>query len=82
MKNIRISTTYERLGEARVRLECLDLERSLSGDPLLGKSIEQRIVWRELLDLELQDVDEQIERICAEAQNLSRCPAESNAEPN
>jgi hypothetical protein len=30
-------------------------------------------VWRELLDLELQDIDDQIERICETAQNASGC---------
>jgi hypothetical protein len=29
--------------------------------------VEQRIIWRELLELELQDADEQIERISGAA---------------
>jgi hypothetical protein len=41
-------------------------------DPHLGKSAEERVIWRELLELELQDVDEQIERISAAVQNGSR----------
>ncbi len=70
MKDTGTRTIHERLAAARARLDLLELERSRSGDPLLGRAVEQRIVWRELLDLELQDVDEQIERICTAAQDI------------
>ena len=66
-----LHTIHERLAEARCHLQCLDRVRSFTGDPRFGKTIEQRIVWRELLDLELQDLDEQIERICESARSLS-----------
>lgn len=79
MQNVRVPTIHERLAEARLRLERLDLERLLSGDPLLDKAGEQRIVWRELLDLELQDFDEQVERICAATQNIAEYAAGSAA---
>ena len=39
------------------------LERVHRGDPSFNKTIEERIIWGELLELELQEVDEQIERI-------------------
>ena len=63
MRNARGSLHQERLAEAVTYLERLDLERIFHGDPNLGKPIEERIIWRELLDLELQDFDEQIERL-------------------
>ncbi|HZT32277.1 MAG TPA: hypothetical protein VFA33_20485 [Bryobacteraceae bacterium] len=81
MQKVRVPTIYERLAEGRARLQRLDLERSLSGDPLFGKAIEQRIVWRELLDLELQDFDEQIERICAATQDIGERGAGTSAPP-
>jgi len=75
MKNGGTVSIHERLAEARTRLDRLDRERSCSGNPLLGKAVELRIVWRELLDLELQDIDEQIERICGAVHNTSGCQA-------
>lgn len=57
----------DRLAEAVSWLEYLDRKRVLEGDPHYGKTIEERIIWRELLDLELQQVDEEIERLCANA---------------
>jgi hypothetical protein len=70
MKNARNPVLYERLAKAVAYLERLDVERFAHGDPNLGKSIEERIIWRELLDLELQDFDEQIEHLSEAAQNL------------
>jgi len=64
MDTLATSSLYERLAESRDRLERLDRERSRTGNRLLGKAVEQRIIWLELLDLELQDIDEQIERVC------------------
>jgi hypothetical protein len=40
--------------------------------PLFGKVVEVRVVWRELLELELHDVDEQIERISETVGNHAR----------
>ena len=51
------------MAKAAACLERLDEKRVVLGDPNLGKSIEERIIWRELLDLELQEFDEQIERL-------------------
>jgi len=70
VNNARISSLHERLVKAAACLERLDWERSSSGDPILGKVIEKRIVWRELLDLELQDFDEQIAHLLEVAHNL------------
>jgi hypothetical protein len=71
VKNIPKSKVHDRLIAARASLERIDRQRALSGDPHFGKAAEQSIVWRELFDLELQEFDEQIERICASARNLS-----------
>ena len=63
MNNARTSVVYERLAKAAVYLEGLDEERAAGADPNLGKAIEKRIIWRELLDLELQEFDQEIERL-------------------
>lgn len=65
------STTWQRLAEEKVRLEHLDAERTYRGDSGFGKATEDRIVWGELLDLELQDIDEQVSRICQAAGDAS-----------
>jgi hypothetical protein len=51
-----------RLSEGQAALERLDAERQRRGDPRLGKTAEDRIVWGELLELELQDIDERVSR--------------------
>ena len=63
MKSARMFVIHDRLAKAAACLERLDEERVVLGDPTLGKSVEERIIWRELLDLELQEFDEQIERL-------------------
>jgi hypothetical protein len=50
----------KRLREECTFLDRLDVERVERGDPKFGKTFEERIIWRELLDLELQAVDERI----------------------
>lgn len=55
--------TRQRLAEAFSLLEKFQLHRAYHRDPLLCRLVEDRIVWRELLDLELQEADQQIERI-------------------
>ena len=59
----------ERLGRAFSCLQDIELARRRRLDPHFGEWAEKRLIWRELLDLELQDVDEQIERISAAAAN-------------
>jgi hypothetical protein len=58
------STIRQRLAEGKACLEWLDAEQERRGDSGFEKATENRIVWRELLDLELQDVDDQVHRIC------------------
>lgn len=54
-----------RLTESFIRLQDIEFARMEWDDPLYAKALEDRIVWRELLDLELQDIDERIEEIFA-----------------
>ena len=53
-----------RLTEGKSCLERLDAERQHRGDSRFGKATEDRIVWGELIELELQEIDEQVSRIC------------------
>ncbi|MBL8209643.1 MAG: hypothetical protein JNK87_02975 [Bryobacterales bacterium] len=45
-------------------LEKLELLRDFSGDADLGAAEEQDVIQREILDLELSEVDSEIQRIC------------------
>jgi hypothetical protein len=63
------SPTHERLTRAFSRLQHIELARNEREDPRFEQAVEERIIWRELLELELQDVDEQIERISVAAGN-------------
>ena len=58
---------HKRLTVACDLLEKLDLQRAHRGDSKYGKSTEERIVWRELLDLELQEADQRMLEIAEEA---------------
>lgn len=53
------SARRARLAQEMARLDRLAAERELRNDSRFGKADEERIVWTELLDLELQDIDEQ-----------------------
>jgi hypothetical protein len=57
----------QRLAEAVVRLERLDAQRERRGDSSFGKTTENRIIWSELIELEMQEIDEQVSRICSSA---------------
>jgi len=57
------SPIRKRLAQEIAVLERLDAERDRLHDCRFGATTEQRIIWSELLDLELQDIDEQVERI-------------------
>jgi hypothetical protein len=70
VKNVENSSIHDRLEAGRISLEHLDGERAMSGDAKYGRAVEKRIVGRELFELELQDFDEQIERICESARVL------------
>ena len=58
------SRTHERLAEGFRTLEEIKVIRAMMQDPSLEKALERRIVYRELVELELQDMDDQLEWIC------------------
>jgi hypothetical protein len=62
--------TRRRLARAFSVLENIVWTRRRYQDPLFGKAAEERIVWRELLELELQSIDEHLDKISAEAGKL------------
>ena len=65
-RNARVpvpTPTRQRLTQAFSTLQGIQMMRDHLQEPRFGKAAEGRIVWRELVELELQDVDEQIERI-------------------
>jgi len=61
----RMHAARERLAEAVARLERLDAERERRCDSRFGRTAESRIIWGELIELELQEIDEQVNRICS-----------------
>lgn len=69
-----------RLVEGCKTLEALDRERRAQRNPLIGKAVEQRIIHRELLELELQDLDDQMDRIREATAEFER-HAEDRVEP-
>jgi len=62
--------TRRRLAQAFSILEDIELSRRDREDQLFGKAAEERILWRELLELELQSIDEHLDKISAEAGKL------------
>ena len=60
-------SSRQRLAEAVARIERLDAERERRGDSRFGRTTENRIIWGELLELEMQEIDEQVSRICSSA---------------
>jgi len=71
----------ERLAAEVAALEQLDSERARYHDFRLGKLAEDRIVWGELIDLELQDIDEQVSRIIRATGAKPRAALESHVRP-
>ncbi|MBS1857695.1 MAG: hypothetical protein JST11_20165 [Acidobacteria bacterium] len=69
----------QRLLEEKEFLDRLDRERASAGDSRLGKVAEERIVWNELLDLELQDIDEQLHRIAQTGEGGARRTGNPNS---
>jgi hypothetical protein len=63
MQRLGTPNVHERLREAHSFLETLEHERRIQGDPTLDRASEQRIIQRELLDLEFQDIDDQIDKL-------------------
>lgn len=58
-----VSPTRTRLIQGFVRLQNIQFLRVQYGEAGFAMASEDQIVWRELLDLELQDIDEQMARI-------------------
>lgn len=58
---------HERLARSMSQLHTIQLVRDQWQDSIFGTSIEDCIVWRELVELELHEIDEQVERILAAA---------------
>ena len=65
MEKPRTVGTRDRIVKSFATLERLECDRLLRCDPQYRKILEQGIIQRELLDLELQEISEQIDRICA-----------------
>jgi hypothetical protein len=59
----RCAVARHRLAEEKAVLDQLDREREYRGDANFQQGTEDRIIWGELLELELQDFDEQLNRI-------------------
>jgi hypothetical protein len=76
----RMQTTRYRLAAAVARLERLDVERERWGDSRFGKTAEN-IIWGELIELELQEIDEQVSRICNSAGRSVQAATQSNLRP-
>lgn len=70
MREVRKTSVHDRLASGYLLLQELELERASAGESQIGKAIERRVIQRELLDLELQELDEQIDRICAMSARL------------
>ena len=66
------SEICQRLAEGCRTLEALEHDRRCERNPNLGKAAERRIVQRELLELELQNIDEQMEEIGIHMVRLKR----------
>jgi hypothetical protein len=63
-----------RLAESYRTLEAIERDRRSERNPRLGKAIEQRIIHRELLELELQELDEQMDRLRDATSRLTEQP--------
>lgn len=68
MTNLEAVLAKDRLCAGKDCLDYLQVERSRRGDPDFGKLIEQRILSRELLELELEDAEERILFLCTAAE--------------
>ena len=58
----------ERLLKAKECLDYLEVEREHRDDRAFGSLVEQQMIWRELLELELQDAEERITLMCDAAE--------------
>ena len=60
----------DRLADEKAILDHLDAERESLRNPRFGKAAEDRIVWGELIELELQYLDEQLGRQSGDSADL------------
>lgn len=58
----------DRLTEAKASLDYLDAERLRRADPDFGRRLEDKVIWRELLELKLEDAEDRISRMCDAAE--------------
>lgn len=68
MHDSQYAMTQKRLAEAKDSLEYLDAERLRRDDPGFGRLLEDQIIWRELLELQLQEAEERITSMCDAAE--------------
>ena len=68
MQNVETMLTKDRLSAAKDSLDYLEAEREQRNDFDFGRQVEQKIISRELLELELQDAEERITRMCNAAE--------------
>jgi hypothetical protein len=61
----------QRLAKKKLALEALERERLRRRKPAFGKTTEERIIWSELLELELQEIDDSLHRL---SHRLNRLP--------
>ena len=61
-----------RLAEGKARLEDIDSARLRLHEPALRRMEEAHIIWNELLELELQDIDEHVSRLRGSSPNPRR----------
>lgn len=60
-----VDRNRKRLEASHACLEMLSSGELRDQDPEIKRMLEERIIWRELLELELHDIDGEIERIVA-----------------
>ena len=67
----RADDAGKRLVLAFGRIQGIQVARERRQDPLFGRAEEERTVWRELLELELQAIDEEIDRITTNSGSIA-----------
>lgn len=68
MQSSGMTLTKERLSAAKESLDYLEAERERRGDSGFGRMVEQKIISREVLELELQEAEERIALMCDAAE--------------
>jgi len=68
MQSSQGTGTRKRLADAKATLDYLVTERNRRCDPAFGSLLEHQIIWRELLELELEEAEERITLMCNAAE--------------